>query len=112
VPRQEAAACRGQQVGSADRLDAALQPGAGTLQFVAQPVLVDQQRDAGVALEVGSVAGELREQQQRRAIGQGGELHQRGIGAAIGVEGRERGGLAFADEALDRPRRVERVGCG
>ncbi len=74
---------------------------AGALQRIALLALVDHQRDARVGEDVLGVHGKARDQQQRRAVGRGRDVHQRAIGIArTGHQRRQRPGAALAQELL------------
>ena len=55
---------------------------AGALQRIAGLALVDHQRHARVGEDVLGVHGQPRDQQQRRPVGRGRDVHQRAIGVA------------------------------
>ena len=78
------------------------------------PVLGQQQRGAAVELQIGGVGGQLRHQDQRRAVGIGGDIDQRGKGVAgIAVQRRQRPGAGRAQQGLGhRHGRTKSAGGG
>ncbi len=107
MARQEAAADAG-IVGAfaRDRRKTAQHRQARMRQGVALAGLGQQQRGAAIDFEIGGVGGQLRHQDQRRAVDIGRHIDQRGEGiAGIAVERRQRAGAGRAQQRLgDRAR--------
>ena len=92
-----APACLGSSVAAAVPMSMTRAP----LQRVALLALVDHERDARVGENILGVHGKARDQQERRPVGRGRDIHQRAIGIArAGHQRRQGPRAALAQELL------------